>query len=87
MDARTTQPDVGYGDAAPSRWLFPDGLTPSVTWTSWIIGKLNDERELVKRSLRDGIQIAVKATEAGKRVRGTALASVDSDPGQSPAWG
>ncbi|MFC9896110.1 hypothetical protein ACFVMC_20685 [Nocardia sp. NPDC127579] len=69
LDGRTDTPDVGYDDPRPGRWSYPDGLTPEMVWTSWIIGELNEKHELIERKLRDGVQLAMAAHDADKRVR------------------
>lgn len=69
LDGRTAAPDVGYDDSAPSRWRRPDGVSAEMIWTSWVVGELDENRNPMKRSLQEGVRLAVAASDAGKRVR------------------
>ncbi|MFD6451365.1 hypothetical protein ACFWF3_11325 [Nocardia sp. NPDC060220] len=69
LDGRTATPDIAYDEPRPGRWPHVDGLNPEIVWTSWKIGELDDKSELVESNLRDGVQLATKAHDAGKYVR------------------
>ena len=69
IEPRTDEPDVGYDDMDAARWTHPGGLRPHTTWTSWVVGKLDARANPVERPLREGVEVAMEASEKGHSVR------------------